>query len=230
MSGCRVLGVDGCKAGWVGIVLSDGAALACFAPTIGDLAEQARTAGPLDVIAIYMPIGLPDAGRRQADVLARQLAGPRWASVFMTPVRAALAEEQFAAATAVNVELAGEGISRQAHGLRAKILQVDQWVRHAPCRVAEVHPEVSFARLAGAPLTGSKSPWAGAARRRQLLAGAGIVLADNLGPAGEKAGVEDILDAAIAAWTALRVASGQARPVPEAPEIFSDGLPCAIWT
>ena len=62
-----------------------------------------------------MPIGLPDAGHR--------LAGPRWASVFMTPLRAALAEEEFAMATAVNVELAGEGISRQAHGLRAKILQ-----------------------------------------------------------------------------------------------------------
>ena len=99
MSGCRVPGVDGRKAGWIGIVLSDGAALARFAPAIGDLAEQASAAGPLDVIVIDMPIGLPDGGRRQADVLARQLAGPRWASVFMTPVRAALAEEQFAAAT-----------------------------------------------------------------------------------------------------------------------------------
>ena len=228
--GCRVLGVDGCKAGWVGIVLSDGAALPFFATAIGDLAEQASVAGPLDVVAIDMPIGLPDASRRRADVLARQLAGPRWASVFMTPVRAALAEEEFAAATAVNVKLAGEGISRQAHGLRAKILQVDQWVRHAPHRVAEIHPEVSFACLAGAPLNLSKSTWAGVVRRRQLLAGAGVVLADDLGLAGEKAGVDDILDAAVAAWTALRVAGGQARPVPDPPELFSDGLPCAIWT
>jgi predicted RNase H-like nuclease len=229
MGGCRVLGVDGCKAGWVGIVLSDGAALACFATTIGDLAERASSGGPLDVVAIDIPIGLPDAGRRRADVLAGELAGPRRASVFMTPVRAALAEEEFAAATAMNVDLAGEGISRQAHGLRAKILQVDQWVRHAPHRVVEIHPEVGFARLAGAPLNVSKSTWAGAVRRRQLLAGAGIVLVDDLGLAGEKAGVDDILDAAVAAWTALRVASGQARPVPDPPEVFSDGLPSAIW-
>lgn len=106
----------------------------------------------------------------------------------MTPVRSALQEEAHAAATAVNVQLAGEGISRQAYGLRTKILQVDQWVRRTRQRVVEVHPEVSFACLAGAPLNAGKSTWAGMARRRQLLAGAGIVLDDDLGLAGEKAG------------------------------------------
>jgi predicted RNase H-like nuclease len=160
--GCRVLGVDGCKAGWVGVVLSDGAALAYFAAAIGDLAEQASAAGPLDAVTVDMPIGLPEAGCRRADVLARQMAGPRRAPVFMTPVRAALAEEDFAAATAVNAGLAGEGISRQAHGPRSRILQVGEWVRHAPYRVAGIYPEVSFACLAGAPLTVSKSTWAGA--------------------------------------------------------------------
>jgi predicted RNase H-like nuclease len=227
--GWRVLGVDGCKAGWAGIVLSDGAANSCFATAIGDLVEQASLTGPLDVVAIDMPIGLPDTGRRQADVLARTLAGPRRASVFVTPVRAALAEKEYAAATAVNHKLAGEGISRQAYGLRAKILQVDQWVRHAPHRVVEIHPEVSFASLAGEPLDVSKSTWAGMAKRRHLLAGAGIILADDLGLAGQKAGADDILDAAAAAWTAIRVASGQARPFPGSPERFSDGLSCAIW-
>jgi predicted RNase H-like nuclease len=229
MGSCRVLGVDACKGGWAGIALSDGLVEPYFATAISDLAEQAGGGGPLDLIAVDMPIGLPDAGRRRADVLARELAGPRRASVFMTPVRSALQEEAHAAATAVNVQFAGEGISRQAHGLRTKILQVDQWVRRPGQRVVEVHPEVSFACLAGMPLNVSKSTWAGAARRRQLLAGAGIVLDDDLGLAGEKAGVDDILDAAVAAWTALRVARGQARPVPDPPELFSDGLPCAIW-
>ena len=227
--GWRVLGVDACKAGWVGIMLSDGAVHPYFATAIGDLAEQAEASGPLDVIAIDMPIGLPDVGRRQADVLARKLAGPRWASVFMTPVRAALEEDDYAAATTVNLKVAGEGISRQAHGLRAKILQVDQWVRHAPQRIVEIHPEVSFACLAGTPLEVSKTTWAGVARRQQLLAGAGIVLAEDLGLTGEKAGVDDVLDAAVAAWTARRVVGGHAQPVPQPPEKFSDGLPCAIW-
>jgi predicted RNase H-like nuclease len=229
MGDCRVLGVDACKGGWAGIALSGGRVESYFATVISDLAEQACGGGPLDLVAVDMPVGLPDAGRRRADVLARGVAGPRWASVFMTPVRPALEEESYAAALAVNVQLAGEGISRQAHGLRMKILQVDQWVRRARQRVVEIHPEVSFACLAGAPLTVSKSTWAGVAKRQQLLAGAGIVLGGDLGPAGEKAGVDDILDAAVAAWTALRVAGGQARPLPDPPELFSDGLPCAIW-
>jgi len=72
----------------------------------------------------------------------------------------------------------------------------------------------------------SKSTWAGVARRRQLLARAGIVLRDDFGLAGQKAGV----DAAVAAWTALRVTRGQARSIPDPPELFGDRLPCAVWT
>jgi hypothetical protein len=53
----------------------------------------------------------------------------------------------------------GEGISRQAFGLHTKILQVDGCVRQTHCRVAEVHPEVSFAQLAGETLRLSKSTW-----------------------------------------------------------------------
>lgn len=94
----------------------------------------------------------------------------------------------------------GEGISRQAFALQAKILQVDQWVRQPQQeRVVEVHPEASFAQLAGAALLSRKSTWAGIARRRQLLAEARIVLPEDLGPAGKKAAVDDVLDAAVAA-------------------------------
>jgi len=45
--------------------------------------------------------------------------------------------------------------------------------REAPCqdtRVVEAHPEVSFATLAGAPLTERKTSWAGAVRRRRFSA------------------------------------------------------------
>jgi predicted RNase H-like nuclease len=76
-------------------------------------------------------------------------------------------------------------ISSHADGLRIKILQIDKWVRRARQRVVGIHPEVSFACLAGAPLTVSKSTWAGVARRQQLMAGAGIVLGGDLGLVGE---------------------------------------------
>jgi predicted RNase H-like nuclease len=253
MSSERVLGVDACRAGWVGIALSGGEARAYFAPGIRELASRAAADGPLLVIAIDIPIGLADAGRRGADVLARKELKGRWPSLFITPVRAAVEAADYQAAAAENRRLAGEGLSRQAFALRAKILDVDQWLQAgspapariaeahpelgfaaqaapAPARVVEAHPELSFALMAGAPLRSRKSTWAGAAQRRTLLAQAGIVLDGDLGLAGEQAGVDDVLDAAAAAWTARRVGHGSARCLPPLPEVFSDGIPAAIWT
>jgi predicted RNase H-like nuclease len=63
----------------------------------------------------------------------------------------------------------------------------------------EVHPQVSFARLAGSPLPEGKRTWAGAQHRRHLLADAGVVLADDVGQAGRHAAVDDVLDAGAAA-------------------------------
>jgi predicted RNase H-like nuclease len=142
--------------------------------------------------------------------------------------RPALEAPDYVTAADLSRRLAGEGISRQAFALQPKVIQVDRWVRETPHRVVEVHPEASFAELAGTPLALRKSSWAGMVLRRRLLAGARISLPDELGLAGEKAGVDDVLDAAAAAWTAVRVRRGQASCTP--PEIFSDGLASAIWT
>lgn len=233
MSCSRVLGVDGCKAGWIGIALSDGAPAvpprAYCAARISDLVAEVSQDGPLAAIGIDIPIGLADAGHREADRLARKAVGPRWSSVFMTPVRAALEEDDYAAAASVNRRLAGDGISRQAFALREKILEVDQWIREAGHHALEVHPEVSFAELAGTHLRTRKSTWAGMTERRRLLAGAGIVVPDDLGRAGEQAAVDDVLDAAVVAWTASRVARGLARSLPDPPEPCGDGLACAVW-
>lgn len=225
----RVLGVDACKAGWVGVVLDDGVCAVRVAKTVAALVAAVEADGDLAVIGIDMPIGLPDTGRRQADTLAYKLVGPRRASVFMTPVRAALEAGSHAAAVEVNRARAGEGVSAQMYGLRSKILEVDVWARGAGRRVVEVHPEVSFARLAGFPLPDGKRTWAGACGRRRLLADAGIQIADDLGEAGRWAGVDDVLDAGAAAWSAARVAEGAATPLPDPPVVYSDGWPAAIW-
>jgi predicted RNase H-like nuclease len=74
-----------------------------------------------------------------------------------------------------------------------------------------------------------KSTWAGAERRRALLADAGIALNGELGLAGQAVGVDDVLDAGAAAWSALRVARGDAVSLPSPPEVFADGWPAAIW-
>lgn len=236
-----MLGADVCPGGWVGIAVAGRHVQAYAAARIGDLVAQAAADGPLAVVGIDMPIGLPDVTTRRADLLARSAVGPRRSSVFLTPVRPAVGAPTHAEAVATSRRLTGAGISIQAFGLRHTVTQVEDWLRQdlhvadGRCRrggsaVVEVHPEVSFAALHTAPLTTRKSTWAGARQRHALLAGAGIVLPDDLGPAGGRAGVDDVLDAAVVAWTALRVASGQARRLPDPPETFSDGLPAAIWT
>ncbi|MFY9888923.1 MAG: DUF429 domain-containing protein [Streptosporangiaceae bacterium] len=230
MTALRVLGADACRAGWVGIVISDQGLSAHIHAEIAGLVAAASGSGPLAVIGIDIPIGLADAGFRQADLLARRAAGPRWASVFVTPVRTALAQADHRQASELNRKLTGSGISRQAFSLRGKILQVDRWLPAAPCPVAEIHPELSFAEMAGAPLADSKSTWAGAERRRALLDGRGLVLTGDLGLGGRQAGVDDVLDAAAVAWSAQRVAGGTARRLPAQPERFSDRIDCAIWT
>lgn len=231
MSDSRVLGADACPAGWVGVVLSPGSLRAVVHSEIGGLVAMAAAAGPLHAIAIDIPIGLADSGPRQADLLARKAAGPRYASVFLTPVRAALMAETYAAALEVSRELTGRGISSQAYRLRAKILQVESWRQETlTSPVVEAHPELCFAAMASAPLRDSKSSWAGVVRRHQLLAAQGIELDSGLGLSGLQVGVDDVLDAAAVAWTARRVAAGAAQRLPVEPERFSDGVDCAIWT
>ncbi len=219
-----VLGVDACKTGWVGIALSAGRVTPHYAPTIAELVDAA---GPVAVIAIDIPIGLSDQGPRQADLLARAFIRPRQSSVFLTPVRATLGVRQHTRASTINQEHTGQGLSIQAFSLLPKIQEVDDWLPKAPCRVVEVHPEVSFTELAGTPLPPKKT-WSGAETRREHLAKAGIILTGLLAEAGREAAVDDILDAAVAAWTAHRVHEGTAKSLPATPEIFAD-IETAIW-
>lgn len=224
----RVLGVDACRAGWVGVVLDgDRAPTAHVARTLAALVDAAG--GAFAVVGVDIPIGLPDSGRRAADLLAKAAIGPLRSSVFLTPVRAAVEAPDHATAVAVNRERAGEGVSVQAYGLRHRVLETERYAATAPHPVVEVHPEVVFAHLHGAPLTVRKPTWAGAALRHRLLADRGIHLDDDLGLAGRDVAVDDLLDAAAVAWTAARYARGEARSLPDPPEPMPDGTTAAVW-
>jgi predicted RNase H-like nuclease len=200
------LGVDAARGGWIAVALEDG--------RFADAALERRFPALLDrfptavVIGVDAPIGLPKVGvRRRADVEARLLVGARRSTVFFTPPRAALEAETYSAARAI-----APGTSAQGWALRVAILDVD---RVSDERVREVHPEVSFAVLAGRPLAAAKRTWNGQRERLQLLAGAGIVLPDHL-DAGLVA-ADDVIDAAVTAWTATRIARGEHITIPEDP-------------
>ena len=209
-------GADACRGGWVAIVLEDGAfAAACRETTFARLVSALAGA---DAIGVDIPIGLPHSGPRRADVAARAFVGPRRSSVFPAPSRAAVLAATYAGARA-----ALPSLSAQSFALRAKILEVGACLEE---RVFEVHPEVSFAALAGRHLLHTKRSWNGQMERRRLLAAAGIELPDALA-AGEAA-ADDVLDAAIVAWTATRRARGEAATLPPDPPL-QDGRPVAIW-
>jgi predicted RNase H-like nuclease len=235
------VGVDACKTGWIAVALNvdhagpgdqrphthhDVQVDAYYLPTIGALTSV--IAEP-QAIAIDIPIGLPAAGRRQADVVARLFLGPRRNSIFFAPVRAAVQAVTHQAATTLQQQATGSGLSQQSYRLAQKILEVEAWLPHAPCSVWEVSPELSFALLIGQPADAPKKTWAGMVQRRRALLAAGINVDGVGGPAGSRASVDDMLDAAAAAWTARRLLRGCARSFPDPPGAGPNGRSVAIW-
>jgi predicted RNase H-like nuclease len=105
-----------------------------------------------------------------------------------------------------------DGLQRVGLRLKAKLRQADELRARLRDRLFEVHPELCFAELnAGieVPVAAAKKSWNDQMTRRALLASTGIRLPDYLAEAGTTP-PDDILNAASAAWTASRIASGHA--------------------
>jgi predicted RNase H-like nuclease len=195
-----VAGVDAWKGKWIAVLLGDGAFASSFVgPDFASI--HARLSGTA-AIGVDIPIG---EGPRAADAEARRFVGPRRSSVFPTPIRSALAAETYELALEVSRAELGKGLSRQSYGLRRRILEVEQ-VALLDERVLEVHPEVSFRALAGCELAPKRT----AEGLRQRLAALATVGIEPAPPVND-----DLLDAAVAAWSALRYANGVAQPLPE---------------
>src|SRR5438034_8444815 len=175
------------------------------------------------VVGIDMPLGLLESGWREADRAARGLLGPRRSSVFAIPPRAVWEQASYQAASQRCRELTGQGLSIQAWGLRARLLEADRYLGSCPYPLYEVHPELSFCAMAVTPLPYSKHTPDGRELRRDLLGRAGIVL-----PRVPRAPVTDTLDAAAVAWSAWRIATGRAMVIPARPQRDDRGLQIAI--
>jgi len=215
-----VLGVDGCRAGWVG-VLWERTATVFVAPTIDALVERA---GELEAIAIDIPIGLPDDQPRTVERLARARLPGRASTVFNAPASSVLDAADYHAANAANRDALGLGLSKQTWYLVPKIREVRDWLASSDRReVVEAHPEVCFAAMNGGVLVDGKTTAAGEAHRRRLLADHGL---DVVTDTARGFAVDDVLDAAATAWTARRFADGVAERLPPEPR---DQVAPAIW-
>jgi predicted RNase H-like nuclease len=209
-----VTGIDACRGGWVAVTLSSGGVPAVVTgPSLPTVVSGSGVTG------IDMPLGFHPAGWRACDSLARRMLGPRRSSVFAIPPLAVWLCDSYPAAIRLCRSLTGQGMSPQAWGLRSKLLEANSL--RASLGLLEVHPELSFMAMAGAPLPLSKHAAEGRALRLSLLEAVGIRL-----PADER-GI-DVLDAAAVAWSATRITLGLAAVLPDPPEIGTDGLEIAI--
>jgi predicted RNase H-like nuclease len=221
-----VTGVDACAGGWVAVTLLLSASHASSHPFTASI-QVAPTLDGLSlagVVGIDMPLGLLADGWREADVLARRALGRRGVTVFAIPPRLVWEQATYAEANRACRELTGKGLSAQTWGLRGKLLEADAYRRKSAARLYEVHPELAFAALAGAPLQESKHTTAGLAVRRELLKRAGLTLPAKVAGAADN----DLLDAAAVAWSARRIAAAIAVTLTNPTQRADDNTDIAI--
>lgn len=234
-------GADGCPDGF----------LVAFVRPIGDevrlrlmpFADLARAEEMPAVIAVDMPIGLPDRigpGGRGPEQAVRPLLGARQSSVFSVPSRTAVYTPDYREACRIAATTSDppRQVSKQLFMIAPKIREVDACLRAdlgLRDRVFEVHPEVAFWRLNGdraldEPKKVKGRPHAaGLALRRRLLIASGLPAAVVGAAPPRGAGPDDLLDALACAVIARRIRGGQAVCFPPAPAQDSCGLPMAIW-
>jgi predicted RNase H-like nuclease len=240
-----VAGVDGCRAGWVAVLTrvdDPNAHSIMTAPTLAAIADVPEKP---EVIAVDMPIGLPEhteGSGRLPEQLIRPLLGQRQSSVFAIPSRRAVEAEDYGDACAVAAATSEppRKVSRQGFAIFPKIREIDALLRARPdliARVYEVHPELAFWALNGRkaldqPKKVKGAPYGlGMVLRRELLARSGL-LPESLIHASPPRGAaeDDLLDALAGLTVALDIARGGGQPFPDPPGRDAHGLPVAIWT
>lgn len=146
----QVVGVDGCRTGWVSVCLTDRLADVSWSQSIAEVWARGQSS---DLLLLDMPIGLPSGPADcRPEPEARLLLPGRTATLFSVPCRQATHANDYAAANAVNRDILGRGLSRQSYALCAAIREVDDFLEVLPQargKIWESHPELCFAYLKG---------------------------------------------------------------------------------
>lgn len=168
----KIVGVDGCKAGWISISIEDENWEVKLFSNIEDVWCHYRTAS---VILIDVPIGLKETGNKErlCDLEARKiLRGHRASSVFPVPCRSAMYADNYEEANIIKKNNVARGLSKQSWGIVPKIREVDSFISsnmEANEIIKESHPELCFLCLAGKPMEYSKKDKEGFEERLAVL-------------------------------------------------------------
>ncbi len=225
-----VAGVDGCPAGWIA-ALWDGAdelilrLCASFADVM---------ALPAHIIAVDMPIGLPQCSGRPPEREVRARLGERRSSVFAVPAERAVYCADYAEACRVNLLHSNppRKVSKQCFHLFPKMREIDALI--APrdqSRVFESHPELAFWVMnGGTPLSLPKKvksqPYPlGLDLRRELLRKNGMPV-DGISHRYRRCdvGPDDLLDACACTFVAWRILNDRSIRFPADPPLNAKGL------
>jgi predicted RNase H-like nuclease len=224
------MGIDGCRDGWFYFRFDDDRATFGVSPRLDLLLSDL----PADAcVLVDIPIGLRARGKKErlCDQAAREVLGPRRASVFAAPVRPVLKAKDYAAALAQTRRLTGRGLSKQSWNIVPKIREMDELLKVRPelaRHVFEAHPEVLFAGLAGGPMSDKKSTRTGFTERMTILSilhpdAETLVASAFLAHGGFEAARDDVVDAFVLALCARRPT--QLISLPPEPETDPRGLP-----
>ncbi len=232
-----VLGVDGCRAGWVSVRRCDAGASFAVAVSPNFATLLAGPAAGARCVMVDMPIGLAETGRRACEAMARSLLKPRrHASVFPTPARAMLNFDRYEDANAWGKARGpGGGLPKQTWMIVPKIRELDAVLTPKDqSRIAEAHPEVAFWRLNGeVPCHYPKRKADGRAERVALLKAHGVPAPEDLSRnaraiAGAGVADDDVYDACALALTAEARSCGLARQLTDGAR-DARGFRMEIW-
>ncbi len=225
-----VAGIDGCPAGWIAVLWDGGDHLTSrLCPTFTEV-----MALPAEVIAIDMPIGLPERSGRPPEREVRARLGARQSSVFAVPARDAVYCADYREACRINLLHSDppKKVSRQCFHLFPKMREIDALIEPShQSRVYESHPELAFSVMNGeAPLPLPKkvkgSPYPpGLDLRRSLLRHNGLPV-DSLSPDYRRrdVGPDDLLDACACTFVAWRILNRRSIRFPANPPLNARGL------
>lgn len=222
-----VLGVDGCRGGWLVCALTDDGSV-----SFEVMGSFGGVDSACDLVAVDMPVGLSATGVRGVDAAAKRVLGKWHSRVFQTPARAVFDAVDYPSANVMSRDVSGKGLSKQMWHIMPKIREVDEAIcdgNGMRAMARECHPEICFWGLSGSVISENKKTDEGAAKRLAVLSAFindvhGVVERALEGVPKSRMARDDVIDALVCAVTAAGVWDGSLRTLPEEPERDGFGL------